>query len=145
MSEQNKQLVRRYVEEVQNQHRLDVMDELFAPNIVNHDIASGLPSPQGVEGVKQFFGMMFAAFPDFHAVVEDQVAEGDKVVTRKTVSGTHQGEFMGIPPTGRRMEISVIDVFRVADSRCTDHWSVVDQLGMMQQLGVIPTAEPAAD
>ena len=108
-------------------------------DIVNHDLAGGLPSPQGSEGIKQFFGMMFAAFPDFHVVIDDQVAEGDKVVTRKTVSGTHQGDFMGIPATGKRMEIPVIDVFRVVNGKCTDHWSVSDQMSMMQQLGLVAT------
>lgn len=139
MLDENKAVIRRYVEEVQNQHRLDVLDAIFAPNIVNHDPPAGLPSPQGAEGIKQFFAMMFAAFPDFHAVIDDQIAEADKVVTRKTVSGTHNGELMGIPPTGKRMEIRVVDVFRVVDGKCTDHWSVVDQLTMLQQLGVIPT------
>jgi steroid delta-isomerase-like uncharacterized protein len=142
MSEENKAVVRRWVEEGQNQHRLEVMDEIFAPHIVNHDAPGGLPSPEGVEGIRQFFGMIFAAFPDFHAMIHDQVAEEDKVVTRKTVSGTHQGDFMGIPPTGKHMEVPVIDIFRVVDGKCTDHWSVVDQLGMMQQLGLVPPPQP---
>ena len=81
---------------------------------------------------------MFAAFPDFTAVIEDQIAEGDKVVTRKIVSGTHEGELMGIPPTGKRFEIPVIDIFCVVGGKCTDHWSVVDWMGMMQQLGLMP-------
>ena len=138
MLEENKAVVRRWVEEAQNQHRLEVVDEIFAPDIVNHDAPGGFPSPQGADGIREFFVMMFSAFPDFRAVIHEQIAEGDKVVTRKTVSGTHLGDFMGIPPTGKRMEVSVIDVVRVVDGKCTDHWSVVDQFGMMQQLGVLP-------
>ena len=138
MTQQNKDVARRWVEDVQTEHRLDVIDEIFAPDIVNHDAAGALPSPQGADEIRAFFEAMFAAFPDFTAVVEDQIAEGDKVVTRKTVSGTHEGELMGIPPTGKRFEIPVIDIFRVVGGKCTDHWSVVDQMGMMQQLGLMP-------
>jgi steroid delta-isomerase-like uncharacterized protein len=141
LSEENKAVIRRYVEEVQNQHRLEVIQEIFEPNIVNHDVAGGLPSPQGADGISQFFGMMFVAFPDFHAVIEDQLADGDRVVTRKMVSGTHLGDLMGIPATGKRMEIPVIDIFRVVGGRCTDHWSVIDQLSMMQQLGLLPSPQ----
>jgi predicted ester cyclase len=90
MTQENKDVARRWVEDVQTEHRLDVIDEIFAPNIVNHDPAGALPSPQGANGIRAFFEAMFAAFPDFTAVVEDQIAEGDKVVTRKTVSGTHE-------------------------------------------------------
>ena len=138
MTQQNKDVARRWVEDVQTEHRLDVIDEIFAPDIVNHYAAGALPSPQGADEIRAFFEAMIAAFPDFTAVVEDQIAEGDKVVTRKTVSGTHEGELMGIPPTGKRFEIPVIDIFRVVGGKCTDHWSVVDQMGMMQQLGLMP-------
>ncbi len=143
-SERNKAVIRRWVEEVQTAHRFDVMDEIFAPDIVNHDRPGGLPSPQGVEGIREFFKGMIAAFPDFEATIQDQIAEGDKVVTLKTVSGTHQGDFFGIPPTGKRFEIPVIDIFRVVDGKCTEHRSAVDQLGMMQQLGVIPTPQESS-
>jgi len=81
-----------------SEHKFEVMDEIFAPDIVNHDPPGGLPSPQGLEGIREFFKGMIRAFPDFKATVQDQIAEGDKVVTLKMVSGTHQGEFMGIPP-----------------------------------------------
>jgi steroid delta-isomerase-like uncharacterized protein len=77
------------------------------------------------------------AFPDFRAVIHDLIAEDDKVVTRKTFDGTHEGELLGIPPTGKEVTIELIDILRVADGKITDHWSVVDQLGLMQQLGVI--------
>lgn len=138
MSEANKAVVRRWVEEVQNQHRLDVIGEIFAQDIVNHDAPGALPSPQGAEEIGKLFAAMFAAFPDFHVDIEEQIAEGDKVVTHKRVSGTNLGEFMGIPATGKRVEFHVIDIFRVVDGKCTDHWSVIDYLSMMQQLGLIP-------
>jgi steroid delta-isomerase-like uncharacterized protein len=138
MSEANKAAVRRWVEEVQSDHRFEVMDEIFARNIVNHDRPGGLPSAQGLDGIRGFFKGIVGAFPDFKAVIQDQIAEGDKVVTLKMISGTNQGDFMGIPPTGERMEVPVIDIFRVADGKCTDHWSVVDQMTMMQQLGLMP-------
>jgi predicted ester cyclase len=77
------------------------------------------------------------AFPDFRAVIHDLIAEDDKVVTRKTFDGTHEGELLGIPPTGKEVTIELIDILRVADGEITDHWNVVDQLGLMQQLGVI--------
>jgi predicted ester cyclase len=94
MSEENKAVVRRWVQEVQTAHRFEVMDELFEPDIVNHDRPGGLPSPQGVDGIREFFEAMIGVFPDFKAAIQDQIAEGDKVVTLKMVSGTHQG---GIP------------------------------------------------
>jgi predicted ester cyclase len=89
MSEENKAVVRRWPEEVQSEHKFEVMDEIFAPDIVNHDPPRGLPSPQGLEGIREFFKGMISAFPDFKAVIQDQIAEGDKVVTLKMVSGTH--------------------------------------------------------
>jgi predicted ester cyclase len=82
--------------------------------------------------------MFRQAFPDSYFTIEDMIAEGDKVVTRKTFHGTHEGEFMGIPPTRRRVSISLIDIVRIAGGRVVEHWSLADNLGMMQQLGVIP-------
>jgi hypothetical protein len=83
------------------------------------------------------FSSLHAAFPDLHIDVEDMIAEGDKVVARVTASGTHQGEFMGIAPTGNRVEFSAIDIARIAEGKIVEHWSNSDQLGMMQQLGVM--------
>ncbi len=135
MSEENKAIVRRYVDEVQTQHKVEVLDQLFAPNIVNHGTPHDLP---GVEGFKQSFTMLFTAFPDMTVTIQDQVAEGDKVVTRKTFRGTHKGEFLGIPPTGKRVEYNAIDMFRITGGKCTDVWGIMNRLGLMQQLGVIP-------
>ncbi|HEX5689276.1 MAG TPA: ester cyclase [Roseiflexaceae bacterium] len=132
-AEQNKAIVMRVVEEAQSQHRLEVVDELFAADFVDHCVPPGLPPDR--EGVKMQFGMFFAAFPDLKVVVDDQVAEGDTVVTRKTFHGTHAGELMGIPPSGRKIAFEVIDILRVRDGKITDHWNVVDQLGLLRQIG----------
>jgi steroid delta-isomerase-like uncharacterized protein len=133
--EENKALARRFVEEVQNKGNIDAVDEFLADRMVNHSAPPGIPPDR--EGVKQLFIMFRQAFPDFHAVIHDQIAEGDEVMTRKTFYGTHEGEFFGIPPTGKEVTIELIEVLRVADGKITDHWNVVDQLGLMQQLGAI--------
>lgn len=82
--------------------------------------------------------MIRAAFPDLHVTVEDMVAEGDKVVARVTMSGTHKGEFMGIAPTGKQITVGIIEILRIAGGKVVEHWNVVDSLGMMQQLGAVP-------
>ena len=133
--EQNKALVRRFVEEVQCQHNLAALDELFSPDFVDR---SGMTNPPTLEGSRQFFTMMFAAFPDLRFTIRQQIAEGDKVLTHKTLHATHRGPFMGIPPTGREVSVDVMDIFTVAGGKITEHWTVGDMLGMMQQLGVVP-------
>jgi len=141
-AEQNKALVRRMVDELQCGHNLDVVDELFAADFVDHSVPPGLPL--GREGVKMQFAMFFNAFPDLRVVIHDQVAESDDVVTRKTFHGTHQGDLIGIPPTGRSVAFDVIDILRVQHGKITDHWNVVDQLGLMHQIGAIPAPEPVS-
>jgi steroid delta-isomerase-like uncharacterized protein len=138
--EENKAIVRRFLEEVQSQHNLDIVGELMDPNMIDHYYdAQGLQQPKNaVEGFKKFFSGMLAAFPDIKAVIHDQVAEGDKVVTHKTFHGTHKGEFRGIPPTGKKASVDVIDIFRIADGKMVEHWAVIDWMGLMQQLGVVP-------
>jgi steroid delta-isomerase-like uncharacterized protein len=138
-AEQNKALVRRIVDEAQSGHNLGVVDELLAADFVDHSVPPGLPPSR--EGVKMQFAMFFNAFPDLHVVIHDQVAEGDRVVTRKTFHGTHQGDLMGIPATGRSVAFDVIDILRVQNGKITDHWNVVDQLGLMHQIGAIPAPE----
>ncbi len=139
MSEENKAILRRVTDEVFNQGDLDLVDELFAPDYVLHD--PGLPGGElrGTENFKQQWVTMFrTAFPDLQLSVEDQVAEGDRVVTRYTGRGTHQGELMGIPPTGNEVSVGGIIVSRVSGGRVEEEWNSFDALGMMQQLGVIP-------
>lgn len=132
----NKALVRRFVDEVQSGGHIDLIDEICSPGFVNHSAPPGVPP--NCEGVKHLTAMFRRAFPDSYFNVEDMMAEGEKVVTRKTFHGTHEGELMGIPPTGRRVSMGLIDIVRIADGRVTEHWSVGDNLGMMQQLGIIP-------
>jgi steroid delta-isomerase-like uncharacterized protein len=135
--EANKALVRRFVEEVQSQHKLTALDEIMDPNMIDH---YGQPSSlNSVEAFKKFFSSMLIALPDFKAVIHNQVAEGDKVVTHKTFHGTHKGEFMGIPPTGKKVAIEVIDIFRIAGGKFAEHWAVADMMSVMQQLGVLPS------
>jgi steroid delta-isomerase-like uncharacterized protein len=132
---ENVVLVRRFVDEAQTQHNLAAIDEFMAVDFVDHSAPPGLPCDR--EGVKMQFSMFFAALPDLQAIIHDQVADSDKVVTRKTLRGTHLGPWMGIPPTGKVLNIEVIDVLRVRDGKITDHWNLVDRLGLMQQMGVL--------
>ena len=136
-TESNKALVRHLVDEVQNRGNIAAMDEIAAPTFVNHSAPPGMSSDR--EGLKQLTLLFRQAFPDGVMTVEDMLAEGDLVATRKTFRGTHQGEFMGIPPTGRHVAIGLIDIVRVVDGRVVEHWNVVDNLGLLQQLGVLPS------
>jgi steroid delta-isomerase-like uncharacterized protein len=139
--ERNKQVVRRFVDEYQTGRSDQAFAELLAPDVVDHSRPPGIAP--GAEGVRQQFEGFRAAFPDFRATVLDQIAEGDRVVTRKVFHGTHEGELMGIPATGREVEIHLIDIVRVAEGRIVEHWNVVDLLGVMRQLGALDAA-PAA-
>ena len=137
--ETNKATIRRIVEEIQNGDNLALIDELLAPNFVNHTPAPGL-SPDR-EGIKQLLSMFRAAFPDGVMTIEEMIAEGDKVATRKTYRGTHQGQFLGLPPTGRHISVGLIDMMRLVDGKVVEHWNVGDDLSMLQQLGVLPPLE----
>ena len=135
-SEDNKALVRRFVDEVQSAGNTDLIDEICSPEFVNHSPPPGIPADR--EGIKIVTAMFRGAFPDSHFTVEDMVAEGNKVATRKTFHGTHEGEFMGMPPSGRVVSMGLIDIVRISEGRVVEHWSMGDNLGMMQQLGIIP-------
>lgn len=137
-SEENKAIFRRYVEEVGNEGRLELADEIFDRYLAHQ--ADGSVLERGPEDVKRFMGEFRQAFPDFHSTVEDQIAEGDKVVTRWTMRGTHEGEFRGIPPTGNKLEITGIGIFRFSEGKVVESWDNFDQLGMMRQLGAIPSS-----
>ena len=137
-TEQNKELARRIVEEIFNQGNIGLTDELLASDFIEHEeLPPGMPHDR--EGVKQITIMFRNAFPDFHATIDGIVAEGDTVVIRQTWSGTHEGEFMGIPPTGKSVSFGVIDMIRIAEGACLEHWGQMDSMRMMQQLGAIPT------
>jgi steroid delta-isomerase-like uncharacterized protein len=134
MSDENKAIVQRYSEAVSHRN-LDVLDEIFAPEFIDHTASPD--QPPGPEGLKRFFAMMDRGFPDFRATVEDVIAEGDKVGFRFTFHGTHQGAFMGIAPTGEQVTMQGIDILRIVDGQVVELWGQEDMLGMMQQLGVI--------
>ena len=141
-TEQNKAIVRQMVEEIFNRGNMSRADEFLAPDFVEREeLPPGIPRDR--EGVKQLTAMMRSAFPDFKATIDDIVAEGDKVVIRQTWSGTHKGEFMGVPPTGKSVSFGVIDILRIAGGKCVEHWGQMDNMGLMQQLGVIPAGPPA--
>ena len=137
-AEENKAVVRREMEELFNQGgNLDAADEIYAPDYVGHEPTTG--DIRGVEAAKQFAASMRQAFPDLQTTIEDQVAEGDKVVTRFSARGTHQGETEDFgPPTGNRIEVTGITIEQFADGKIVEDWTNFDALGMMQQLGLIP-------
>lgn len=136
-TEENKAVFRRYVDEVGNEGKLELADEIFDRYIAHQ--ADGSVIERGPEDVRRFMGEFREAFPDFRCTIEDQIAEGDKVVTRWTMRGTHEGEFRGIAPTGNRLEITGIGIFRFSEGKVVESWDNFDQLGMMRQLGAIPS------
>ncbi|MDQ3923652.1 MAG: ester cyclase [Actinomycetota bacterium] len=140
-AEESKVIVRRYLG-VFEQGNIELLDELLAPDYFNHTPATP-DLPTGPEGVKGVVTMFRSAMPDLRVVIEDMIAEDDKVAVRYTLEGTHEGELFGIPPTGEQLSIKSITVERVSDGKIRDHWRITDELGMMQQLGVIPVPEQA--
>ena len=140
-TEENKAIVRRVSEQAVGGGDLGVMDELVADDFVDHSALPG--TPPGREGAKAFVRTFHAGLPDLSLTNEDIIGEGDKVVHRYVLRGTHQGEFMGIPPTGNRVEVHGIDELRVSGGKIVERWGHVDELGLMQQLGVIPAPEQA--
>jgi steroid delta-isomerase-like uncharacterized protein len=137
MSEENKALVRRFFEEFVTKGDESLVDELIAGDFVDHNPQGPNIAP-GREGVKQVFSGRRSAFPDAAVTVDDQVAEGDKVVSRLTITGTNQGEFMGIPATGKSFSMGAVAIFRIEDGKIVERWGETDFMGMMQQLGVVP-------
>jgi steroid delta-isomerase-like uncharacterized protein len=128
-------LVRRYYEEALNPGRFDRLDDLLATEFVDHEELRGIPPTR--EGLKQKYTMLRTGFPDFGFTIEDLFSAGDRVAVRVTVRGTHEGEFMGQPPTGRRFTAPSVGIFRIADGRIAEHWGVFDQLAMLGQLGAL--------
>jgi steroid delta-isomerase-like uncharacterized protein len=136
-TEENKALARREIEEIFSpKGNLDAADEIYAPNYISHQPA-GQDDIRGLEAIKELAAGIREAFPDSETTIEDQIAEGDKVVTRLTSRGTHQGELWGIPATGREAEVSSVSTNRIEGAKIVEHWTCADRLGMMQQLGVI--------
>ena len=132
-----KAIVRRYIEQVLNEQRHDLVEEFLTDNIELH--GSGLPP--GLEVVKQWLASFTTAFPDGYTTIEDMVAEEDRVVTRTIFNGAHHAEFQGIPATGKTVSIPGITMFRMDNGKIAEGWLVSDNLGMMQQLGVVPSPQ----
>jgi len=140
MSQSNKDIARAYLEQVWNRRQFGRFDEFVAEDVVHHD-SSG---DQGFAWMKETAATILAAFPDMQTTIEDEIVEGDRVVQRQTNTGTHQGEFNGLPATGKRISIPSIWIYRFADDKIAELWGVADNLNMMQQLGVIPAPAEAA-
>jgi len=137
MSEQNKTIARRQVEEAFNEGKLGVIDELIAPSFVNHDPAT--PEPiRGPEDFKEFVKTYRSAFPDLRVTIEDQIAEGDKVVSRWSARGTQKGELLGMPASGKQATVTGISIDKIEGGKIVESWNNWDTLGMLQQLGAIP-------
>jgi steroid delta-isomerase-like uncharacterized protein len=142
MSADTKAISRRFLEEAFNSGKLDVVDDLVAPEFVNHDAA--LPEPTvGIEAAKASINGYREAFPDLRLTVEQQLAEGELVTTRWSARGTHQGELMGMAATGKQATVTGITIDRIVEGRLVESWTSWDTLGLMQQLGVIPALATA--
>jgi steroid delta-isomerase-like uncharacterized protein len=134
--ERNKAVIRRFVEEVQNKKDFTIYDELIDPKFVNLSAPHGIPADG--KGGRMWLSTFADAYPDSEFTIDEMIGEGDRVVTKKTLRGTHTGEFGGIPATGRRVTLQYVDIMRVRDGRILEHWVSMDQLSWLQQLGVMP-------
>ena len=132
--EENKAIVRRMIE-AYNKHNLDWFDEFIAPDYFDHT------NQVDREGVKQLFNMGFTGFPDWHEAIDDIIAEGDKVWLRLTYTGTHTGEFFGLPPTGNKVTMTAVAIYRIANGKLVEGWFINDGLDMFKQIGAIEYTE----
>ncbi len=134
--ESNRKLMRRYFEEVWNQGNISVLDEIIDPSFINHTPST--PEPiMGPDDLKPVVIILRAGFPDLKFTIEDEIYEGDKVVVRCTMQGTHLGHLFGIPPTGKFMRVNQIQIDRIVGDKIVEHWRVTDELAMYRQVGVI--------
>ncbi|MFL6209667.1 MAG: ester cyclase [Pyrinomonadaceae bacterium] len=147
---ESKAIARRFIEELWNERRLELADELFAPDAVTHQLRSGAPdvsAPRTPDIIKRHINEWLAAFPDLHFTIEQMLAEADTVVTRCTMSGTHRAAWLGVAPTGQQVSVRMIVTQRIAAGRIAEDWVLVESLGLFQQLGLVPPREellPAA-
>ena len=135
MSEENKAIVRRLYEEANNERELDVLDE-----IMDEGVTTNTPFPEsktGLDGFKEVYAEVHEAFPDYRITVEEQIAEGDKVVTRFSAAGTHEGEYLGVAGTGKRIELTGTDIDRLENGKIVDHIGEASMLDVARQLGLI--------
>ena len=136
--EENKALYGRLYGEILNKGNFDIVDEVFDANYVMHDAHSPVSGPDELKGLMTAYR---TAFPDIRFTVEELVAEGDKVVKRWTIRGTHNGDLMGIAPTGKKVEVTGMTMARFAGGKLVEEWEAADMLSLMQQVGAIPTPE----
>src|ERR1700751_5184003 len=140
-----KHVIKRFVEELWNARQLNLADEIFSEDCVTHQLRSGFsaePAPRGPQAVKEHVSGWLMSFPDLRFNIEQMIAEQDRVVSQLVMEGTHQGAWMGISPTGKRLQIRMITIHRIANSKIAEDWVLVESLGFFQQLGVLPdTAE----
>lgn len=132
--EENKNIVRRY-QEIYNSNELDSLRDVVAENLLTPKIMPGLKP--GLEGAKQVHAITLIGMPDWHTAIDELIAEGDKVVARITMTGTHTGDFWGIPATGRRVKFTGIYIVRIADGKIVEHWGEEDGVSLLRQLGVL--------
>ena len=139
-----KQLANRFVEELWNERRLDAADAIFAKDCVTHQLRSGVPADavrRGPLAIREHVTGWIASFPDLHFSIEQMLSEGDRVVMQLLMEGTHQGAWLGIPASGRKMQIRMFTVHRVVNGKIVEDWVLVESLGFFQQLGVVPNTE----
>ncbi len=135
--ERNKAVVQRYVDEIQNAHSLDALESIFAEDFVDHMASSGGLYLGGMDGLKRGYATFLNAFPDLHVTVEDMIAEGDKVVAYKTVTGTHRGTHLGIPPTGKRVQWQNVGIYCIKNGKIAEYWGLLDEMSLFRHLGAI--------
>lgn len=132
----NEQLIKRYFEEVWNQGKIDVLDEIISPDYINH--SPGMPNPtRGPEGLKPIVSAIRKAFPDLKYVIENMVISDHQVAVHTTMYGSHVGDFFGLAPTNKSIKVSQMQIERIANNKIIEHWRVTDDLAMMRQLGQI--------
>jgi steroid delta-isomerase-like uncharacterized protein len=134
--EDNKAIVRSFIDEVMNKQDISAIERLFAADFVNHTPQPGVPPTR--DGIKAFFSKFLSAFPDLHASINDQVAEESKVMTFINLKGTQKGDFLGVPGTGKYVEINEVFIMHIADAKIAAYWVIFDRLSLMQQMGAIP-------
>ena len=135
--EKNKAVVHRYIDKIQNEHSIDAFESIFTDDFVDHTASGGGMFQGGIDGLRQGYKEFLNAFPDLQATVNLLVAEADKVVAYKTLTGTHRGTFLGYPATDKRVEFKIISIYGIRDGKIAEFWGLQDELSLMRQLGVV--------
>ena len=145
----SKQVIQRFVEELWNERRLDVADAIFADDCVTHQLRSGEPDEaisRGPQAIKEHVASWIAGFPDLRFNIEQMLSEYDRVATQLLVEGTHQGTWLGIPATGKKLRMRMFTIHRVIAGQIVEDWVLMEALGVLQQLGIVPnTADLVGD